>query len=466
MAIVNDFAAFRRQDAGAFDFDGADRLAVRAHGKGEDCRRVSLGRDGTADDGDGRGRDALAGLSKDADVHAPALRGDLAILVSTVAGGTVATDLGIAGYSLDNGVTNVDVAARFVGVVVSGGNRSREFALCECIHDRAVLDDDVVLVGEEGADIVAFCGCADRHGRVVERDALIGIDAISNTIRVKGGVCDREAAYGLNGIVFLGVCLDLAAARNLDVAASPNRYVLDRACLYRAAALDGEITLGIDSVVLGTRGVDGASTVDVNVAFGGDGIARRCHVERARCITLNVELGVLVRTIRDLDALAVVVGDGVIGRVAHVELARGLDCTAVIAVELHIVGAVPAPGSAVARRGAGVVLGAADVDPFGGKRDARHEQRAHRERAGQAADDAAGHATPAPAREHGTVVRAGIGKVRSCKAVMLGGGRERGHGCSHLSYGVHRCFKRTRQRVRPIVPFGNEYGQLWASPGA
>ena len=223
---------------------------------------------------------------------------------------------------------------------------------------------------------------------MVERDALIGIDAISNTIRVKGGVCDREAAYGLNGIVFLGVCLDLAAARNLDVAASPNRYVLDRACLYRAAALDGEvflgidslilgslggdgsaivdrdvavgpdairitrgvdvartldgeITLGIDSVVLGTRGVDGASTVDVDVAFGGDGIARRCHVERARCITLNVELGVFVRAIRDLDTSAVLVGDGVIARVAYVELALGLDRTAVVAVELHIVGAIP-----------------------------------------------------------------------------------------------------------------------------
>ena len=84
----------------------------------------------------------------------------------------------------------------------------------------------------------------------------------------------------------------------------------------------------------------------------------------------------------------------------------------------------------------------------------------------QAADDAAGHAAPAPAREHGTVARAEIGKVRSCRTVMLGGGRERGHGCSHLSYGVHHCFERTRQRVRPIVPFGNEYGQFYASSGA
>ena len=182
---------------------------------------------------------------------------------------------------------------------------------------------------------------------------------------------------------------------------------------------------------------------------------------------MNVELGVLGITIHNQDATAVLVGDGVIARVVYVELALGLDCTAVIAVELHIVGAVPAPGAGVvARRSAGVVLGAADVDPFGGKRDARHEQRAHRERAGQAADDAAGHAAPAPACEHGTVVRAGIGKVRSCRTVMLGGGRERGHGCSHLSYGVHRWFKRTCQDIWPIVPFGSKYGQLYASPGA
>ena len=156
MAIVNDFAAFRRQDAGAFDFDGADRLAVRAHGKGENRCRVSLGRDLTADDGDGRGHNALGGLSIDADVHAPALRGDPAILVCTVAVGTVAAGLSIAGYSLDNGVADVDMATRFVGVEITGGDCNREPAFCERIHSRAVLDDDVVLIGEECADFPAI----------------------------------------------------------------------------------------------------------------------------------------------------------------------------------------------------------------------------------------------------------------------------------------------------------------------
>ena len=50
VAVVNDLAACRRLDDGILDLDGADRLAVLAYGKGEDCRRVSLGRDFAADD--------------------------------------------------------------------------------------------------------------------------------------------------------------------------------------------------------------------------------------------------------------------------------------------------------------------------------------------------------------------------------------------------------------------------------
>ena len=69
VAIVNDLAACRRLDDGAFDLDSADRLAVRAYGKGEDCRRVSLGRELAADDRDTRGRDALVGLGEATDVQ-------------------------------------------------------------------------------------------------------------------------------------------------------------------------------------------------------------------------------------------------------------------------------------------------------------------------------------------------------------------------------------------------------------
>ena len=124
VAIVNDLAACRRLDDGAFDLDSADRLAVRAYGKGEDCRRVSLSRDLAANDRDGRGRDALLGLGEDAQVHAPMLGDDLAALVVAVVIGAVATGLDIAGYSLDNGVADVDMATRDVGLVVSGRDRS------------------------------------------------------------------------------------------------------------------------------------------------------------------------------------------------------------------------------------------------------------------------------------------------------------------------------------------------------
>ena len=61
----------------------------------------------------------------------------------------------------------------------------------------------------------------DRHVCMIEGDALVGIDAIFNTVYVEGGVCGCEAALGLDGSVFLGACLDLAAVRDVDIAAAP-----------------------------------------------------------------------------------------------------------------------------------------------------------------------------------------------------------------------------------------------------
>ena len=190
--------------------------------------------------------------------------------------------------------------------------------------------------------------------------------------------------------------------------------------------------------MLGARGVDSASAVDVDVADGSDGVTRRCHVERAGRVALNIKLGVLVRAILNLDAAAVVVSDGVVALVAHVELARCLDRAAVIAVELHVVGAVPAPGAGgVARRGAGVVLGAADVHPLGRERDARHEQRTYRERAYGAYNDAACHAAPAAVCEQRATAHVGLDKMGSRGFVIALGGREQGgHGYSH----PHRAY--------------------------
>ena len=84
------------------------------------------------------------------------LGNDRAALVVAVVIGAVAAGLGIAGYGLDNGVTDVDMATRFVGVEITGGDCNLEPAFCERIHSRAVLDDDVVLIGEECADFPAI----------------------------------------------------------------------------------------------------------------------------------------------------------------------------------------------------------------------------------------------------------------------------------------------------------------------
>ena len=127
LAIVNDLAAFGRLDGGVLNLDGADCLAVSAHGTGKDCRCISFGRYLAADDRDDCGCDALAGLGDDADVLALGFAPRLAILVFAVGDGAVAV-LDIAGYGLDNGVADVDVAALLVGSIVSGGECSRNLA--------------------------------------------------------------------------------------------------------------------------------------------------------------------------------------------------------------------------------------------------------------------------------------------------------------------------------------------------
>ena len=292
VAIVNDLAAFRRQDGGAFDFDGADCLAVRAHGKGEDRRRVSFGSDLAADDRNSRGRDALAGLGEDTDVQTPRLRDDLAALVVAVVVRAVATGLDIAGYSLNNGVADVDVSARVVELVVSGRDCNREFAFRERVHDGTILDDDVVPVSDEGDGLAAARACADRYGRVIEYSALASIDAIFNTTCVKGGVRDRETALSVDGKISLGVRLDLAAARDVDVVVSPNRRFFYRACFYLATAFDDQVTARGDAVTFAsfsdhcTRGIDGGLALGLD-AFGTARCihgARACDREIALCL--------------------------------------------------------------------------------------------------------------------------------------------------------------------------------------
>ena len=63
--------------------------------------------------------------------------------------------------------------------------------------------------------------------------------------------------------------------------------------------------------------------------------------------------------------------DGVIAGHADIEVALSADAGAVVTAELHVVGAVPGPGSGLVAGGrAVVVLRSADVDPVGGERHA------------------------------------------------------------------------------------------------
>ena len=499
VAIVNDLAACGPLNGSAFNLDGTDRLAVLAYGKSEDCRRVSLGRELAADDRDTRGRDTLVGLGEDTDVQTPRLRDGLAALVVAVVIGAIATGLDIAGYSLNNGVADVDVAASDVWLVVSGRDCNREFAFRERVHDGTILDDDVVPVSDEGDGLAAARACADRHGRVIERNALVGIDTIFNTACVKGGVRDRETALSVDGKISLGVRLDLATARDVNAAVSPNRRFFYRACFYlatafddqvtargdavtfasfsdhRARGIDGGLALGLDtfgtarcihgarardrevalclnSVGSSARGVHSAWARNGEVACGFNCIGLGCHIELIRAIRARyVQLRFLVSAILRFDGGSGVIGlgfHGVLALVRNVELACSIDRTAVIAVELHIVGAVPGPGAGGVSRGprGRFVADAADVHPLGRERDARHEQRAHRERAYGAYNDAACHAAPAAVCEQRATAHVGLDKMGSRGFVIALGGREQGgHGYSH----PHRAYA-----IKPSISAG------------
>ena len=185
------------------------------------------------------------------------------------------------------------------------------------------------------------------------------------------------------------------------------------------------------------RGVNGACSADRHIALGIQGVTFGGCRQGAR--SGDVELGALVGDVFDRNAVAVFVGNRIVALVVHVELAAGSDASAVITIERHIVGTVPGPRAAVTGRGTGVIGGAADLDPLSCKRNARHEQRAHGKCAGQAANDTAGHATPAATGENGALAHGGLGVMESCGAISVArGGRKRGHGRSYLSRGLVR----------------------------
>ena len=125
---------------------------------------------------------------------------------------------------------------------------------------------------------------------------------------------DDEVLVSIDTLILGGLGGDGSAVVDRDVAVGPDAIRIARG-VNVSRALDGDIAPGIDGIVLGARGVDSASAVDVDVADGSDGVTRRCHVERAGRVALNIQLGVLVRAILNLDAAAVVVSDGVVALV-------------------------------------------------------------------------------------------------------------------------------------------------------
>lgn len=108
---------------------------------------------------------------------------------------------------------------------------------------------------------------------------------------------------------------------------------------------------------------DGHIATRIAVAF------RRNHIGLSRRIKGAVAGNGKVTVLNSNSALTGIGRDGVGARHIDGEVALSADTGAVVAIELHVVGAVPGPRSGLVA-GALVVLRAANVDPFGGERHA------------------------------------------------------------------------------------------------
>lgn len=127
----------------------------------------------------------------------------------------------------------------------------------------------------------------------------------------------------------------------------------------------------------------------------------------------------LLLAVPDLDGGTLAVVDQVVTRIGDVELATRGDGTAVVAVEPHVVGAVPGPGARlVACRRSGVVCRAADVDPLRGQGHVGHEEAARYRDAHGARDQAAGRARPVGTDADGGALIDGVGEVPLAHGVL------------------------------------------------
>ena len=142
------------------------------------------------------------------------------------------------------------------------------------------------------------------------------------------------------------------------------------------------------------RRVD-ADAADGHIATGIAVAYRRNHIVLGRRIQGAVAGNGKVTVLNSNGALPGVGRDGVIASHADSEVSLSTDAGAIVAVELHVVSAIPGPGSClVAGSGARVVLRAAHVDPVGGERHARQQQLTDHERTGPRAGEFCAHAAP------------------------------------------------------------------------
>ena len=147
------------------------------------------------------------------------------------------------------------------------------------------------------------------------------------------------------------------------------------------------------------------SAINGHIATGIAVAYRRNHIGLGRRIQGAVAGNGKVTVLNSNGALPGIGRYGVDARHADGEVALGADGASVVAVELHVVSAIPGPGSRlVAGSGARVVLRAADVDPLGGERHARQQQLADHEHTGPRASKFCPHAAPRSVRERARAV--------------------------------------------------------------
>ena len=357
---------------------------------------------------------------------------------------------GISGCDPDGGVverhTLVDVEppprARCDQRAVGNGERT------VYLHSRTLI----------GACLQA---AAARHGEI----AVNGCSPVLRGARAQATTARHgEIAVNEHGIVILGACRHVAATRDSetavniqavaaaalgnDVAARAYRCVAANLNaiggargVHRATTADGEVALGVYAVGARGRGIDGAITRDVDVALGLDGIRRCIHGKRVRGAAGYVELGVLVDTVYHGDALSVAVRDGVVALVGEVQVTGGLDGAAIVAFELHVVGAVPAPGL-VAR--CGIVVGATDIDPLRGHRGGRERERGRRDGAQATHDEATGGALPIRPEHDARAIGTGAPPLHALDNVRSGLGR---HGALlSRDFPCHKPMGETQER--------------------